>query len=77
MEQVKAISQNVMHSTTAITDEFYSRMNYTGMNEIITGMGKPADNPQPTPRTDTTGQDIMSILSIEEKKHLLKILLGI
>ena len=77
MEQVKAISQNVMHSTTAITDEIYSRMNYTGMNEIITGMGKPADNPQPTPRTDTTGQDIMSILSIEEKKHLLKILLGI
>lgn len=38
-EQMKAVSLNLMHKSTAITDELYSRMNAGDTNQIITTLG--------------------------------------
>ena len=38
-EQMKAVSQNLMHKLTAITDELYLRMNAGDTNKIITTLG--------------------------------------
>ena len=36
---MKAVSLNLMHKSTAITDELYSRMNAGDTNQIITTLG--------------------------------------
>ncbi len=38
-EQMKAVSQNLMHKSAAITDELYSGMNAGDTNLIITNLG--------------------------------------
>ena len=40
MEQVKAISQNVMHANTIITDQIYSGLTTNQVQSIITSLGK-------------------------------------
>lgn len=74
MEQFKAISQNVMHNNTSITDEIYSRMNHEKLNNVISGMGT-GTNPEST--KNVTSTEILNGMSIEEKKQLLKELLGL
>ena len=54
-EQMKAVSQNLMHKSTAITDELYSRMNAGDTNEIITTLG-----------FDTSSQKTVSAETIPE-----------
>ena len=71
-EQVKAVSQNVMHNSTAITDKIYSRMTGDNINSIITSMGtneKPKTN-------NISASDLIQSMSQEEKMQLLKELLG-
>lgn len=74
-EQIKAVSQNVMHNSTAITDKIYSRMGGNDINVIITGLG---NNTQPRNTGNAvTASDIIGSLSLEEKKKLLSELLGL
>ena len=46
-EERKAVSMNVMHGSTAITDEVYMRMNSDQVSEILSGFNfdEPANNP--------------------------------
>lgn len=46
MEQVKAISQNVMHANTLITDQIYSGLTTDQVREVITNLGKETPLPQ-------------------------------
>lgn len=72
MEQVKAISQNVMHGSTAITDEIYSRMNYTGVSDTIAKLGQTSPESINNPVAG-----LLSAMTAEEKKELLRELLGL
>lgn len=76
MEQVKAISQNVMHNSTAITDEIYSRMNYTGMSKTIAGLGE-IEEKKPIENKGITAKEILSVLSFDEKKKLFEEMFGL
>ena len=75
MEQVKAISQNVMHGSTAETDEIYSRMNYTGVSDTISKLGSQTVEVLPDRGMSVSG--LLSSMTSEEKKQLLKELLGL
>ena len=79
-EQVKAISQNVMHGTTAITDKIYSRMGGNDINNIITNLGtpnEPRNNAVSGNSNGLTAKDLLSAMSADEKKKLLQELLGL
>lgn len=76
MEQFKAISQNVMHNNTSITDEIYSRMNHEKLNDVIGNMGAYTETEKPK-ITGVMSADILSGMTIDEKKQLLKELLGL
>lgn len=41
MEEVKAISQNVMHANTIITDQVYSGLTTDQVRSVITNLGNP------------------------------------
>lgn len=78
VEQIKAISQNVMHRSTAITDEVYSRMNYSGVSNAIANLDQSEVNRVKTetvPGLSVSG--LVATMPIEEKKQLLKELLGL
>lgn len=77
LEQAKAISQNAMHNSTAITDEIYSRMNYKGVSSVIAGLGS---HPIPSETKQSNNlilSEMISGLSDEDKKVLIKELLGL
>lgn len=76
MEEFKAISQNVMHNNTSITDEIYSRMNHEKLNNVISNMGSKNESDKQIV-TGVTSADILSGMTIDEKKQLLKELLGL
>ena len=82
MEQIKAVSQNVMHNNTAITDEIYSKLNHEKLSDVISQMTIKEETPTiPTATIPTangvTVNDILSGMSADEKKQLLKELLGL
>ena len=72
LEQAKAISQNVMHASTAVTDELYSRMTYKGVSDIISNLG---DTGSTSSTTDV--KQLLSGMTDEDKKALIKELLGL
>ncbi len=85
-EQVKAISQNVMHETTAITDKVYSRMEGDNVNSIITNLGvqtpsEPRDELRKNSETNVpegiTVKDLLSSMTTEEKEKILKEIIGL
>lgn len=82
MEQIKAVSQNVMHNNTAITDEIYSKLNHEKLNDVISKMTIKEETPTiqaaPIPTASgLTANDILGGMSVDEKKQLLKELLGL
>ncbi len=70
-EQLKAISQNLMHKSTKITDEIYSRMNAGDTNEIITKLGVNEPSPVSESRPAIPFAEILASMTFEEKKKLL------
>ena len=77
MEQIKAVSQNVMHNNTAITDEIYSKLNHEKLNDVISKMTIKEETPTIPTANGLTANDILSGMSVDEKKQLLKELLGL
>lgn len=78
-EQAKAVSLNLMHGTTAITDKIYSQMGGNDINNIITSLGAPTEQHRPDTSAGNglTAKEILSALSPEEKKKLLMEVLGL
>ena len=72
-EQVKAVSQNVMHNSTAITDQIYSRVGGNDINAIITGLGAA----QPVQAQNVPIKDLLAGLTPEEKKQIILEALGL
>lgn len=71
-----------MHNNTAITDEIYSKLNHEKLSDVISQMTiKEETLTIPTPTIPTangvTVNDILSGMSADEKKQLLKELLGL
>ena len=62
-EQMKAVSQNLMHKSTVITDELYSRMNAGDTNEIITTLGFDT-SPQKTVPAETIPENLPDYIKI-------------
>lgn len=52
-EERKAVSLNVMHGGTGITDEIYMRMNSDQVSGIISGFSFDESEEEPTPAVDT------------------------
>lgn len=79
-EQAKAVSLNLMHGSTAITDKIYSQMGGNDINNIITTLGTSAEDRKKPERNNGNGltaKEILSALSAEEKKKLLMEVLGL
>ena len=76
IEQAKAISQNVMHGSTAITDKIYSRMNHEEVSSVIAGLGV-EESQQQLLYENSSVSALIATLSLDEKKALLKELLGL
>lgn len=66
--EAKAISQNVMHGSMAITDQIYSRMNHDETSSIISNLGN-NNSGNDKPLSSTIQLDL---LSNEELKLLLQ-----
>ena len=75
MEQAKAISQNVMHGSTAITDRIYSRMNHEQVASVISGLGAAETSIKGENHSNVTA--LISTLTDDEKKALVRELLGL
>ena len=68
-QDMKAVSQNLMHKSTAITDEIYSRMTAADTNKVITQLG--TNTSQNVNPLGLTPADILASMSFEEKMKLL------
>lgn len=73
MEQFKAISQNVMHKSTSITDEIYSRMEHGKIRDVIGGLGRQEQKGNNV----LSANEILSSMTAEDKIQILKELFGL
>jgi site-specific recombinase XerD len=74
MEELKAVSQNLMHSSISITDGLYGRLTADDVNLAITNLGTSPAQPQPT---GDMGLLLQALAKLQANPALLQsILLG-